>query len=607
MLEIRLLGELAIAREGVPLALPKSRKTLALLAYLAATGRRHRRDRLCSLLWELPDDPRGALRWSLSKVRALVDEPERKRILADRESVALEADGAYIDVLAVREAHAKGLVDLPTPRLKALAEAWRGDFLEGLDLPDCRDFQAWCLAERDEARAAHAKVLRVLIDRLSIEPEAALPHARALAAIEPEGGDAHSVVETLRARSSDAGAPLPLPDRPSIAVLPFDNLSNDPDQAYFADGIADDIITELSRYRLLFVTARNSSFSYRGQAVDVKRVARNLGVQYIVEGSVRKAGNRIRLTVQLIDAATGNHVWAERYDRELDDVFAVQDEITENIVATIEPEFLAAEIRRARRKHETNLDAWDNTMRAFWHLARFTKEDNTEAQRLSHRATELDPKGARPYSLLAVAHVMDALYGWGECRDRSLHEAREAAEEAFALDDQDSLTTRVLGLVDLYSRRHDDAIRHFRRAIEICWTEAENHALLGNALCLSGDYDGGLIHVERALRLSPRDSFLPTWYNSLAMTATMTGRYEEGIEWAREAIQANPRLPGGYRSLVASLGHLGRADDACVALEKLLELLPKLTIAQARESLPIKHEVDLEHYLDGLRKAGLPA
>ncbi len=399
---------------------------------------------------------------------------------------------------------------------------------------------------------------------------------------------------------------LTLPDRPSIAVLPFDNLSNDPDQEYFADGIAEDIITELSRFRLLFVTARNSSFSYRGQSVDVKQVARELGVQYVVEGSVRKAGNRIRLTVQLIDAVTGNHVWAERYDRELEDVFAVQDEITENIVANIQPEFLTAEMRRAHRKHEKNLDAWDYYMRALWHLVRLTKQDVAEAQRLARRAIELDPNGASQFSLLAVTHNMAAVYGWSESRDRSLQDAREAAEQALALDDHNAMTVRCLGLVNLYSRRHDDAIRDFKHAIDLCPTEAENHALLGNVLGLTGDYEEAVKHFEKAMRFSPRDVWRATWYSHLAMTASMTGRNEEAIVWARKAIQVNPQFAGGHRSLAASLGHLGRFDDARDALAKLLELLPQMTIVQARENLPIKHEVDLEHYLDGLRKAGLP-
>ena len=216
----------------------------------------------------------------------------------------------------------------------------------------------------------------------------------------------------LDGRGADMGPALELPDKPSIAVLPFENMSGDPEQEYFSDGIAEDIITGLSRNRGVFVIARNSTFTYKGAAVDARQVARELGVRYVLEGSVRKAGSRVRITAQLVDAATGNHVWAERYDRELEDIFAVQDDITQNIVAAIGPELVSAEIQRARRKDPKRLDAWDCTMRATWHFARVTREDMEEARRLALKAIELDPGAAPAFSVLAITHVRGAVNGW---------------------------------------------------------------------------------------------------------------------------------------------------------------------------------------------------
>lgn len=604
MLELKLLGEPEIYRNGMRIEPLPPRKTVALLAYLTATGRRHRRERLCSIFWEVPDDPRAALRWSLTKLRHAVDDPEEKHIVADREGVTFETGQAKVDLHDVRAAVAQGLAGVPTQELEQLAGLFRGTFIEGTDLPNCLEFQAWCTAEREELRAAHSQILTELVDRLKDEPRKALPHARTLADIASDRGQVEALIETLRA--ADRGPPSLAGEKPSIAVLPFQNMSGDPEQEYFADGIADDIITELSRYPLLFVTARNSSFAYREQApIDIKLVSRELGVRYVLEGSVRRAGNRVRLTVQLIDATTGAHIWAERYDRDLKDVFAVQDEITERIVGAIEPQFLSAEMQRAHRKREINLDAWDSFMRAFWHLARFTREDNAEVQRLSRQAIELDPTGARPYGLLCVAYIMDALYGWQNTRADSLRIARGAAERAVALDDQSSMSARCLGHINLYERRHDEAARDFRHAISLCPTEAENHALLGTVLGLSGDHQGALRVIKKAIRLSPRDPFRATWFSYLAISAAIRNRYEESVDWAHKSIQANPQFPGGYRSLATSFAFLGRTDEASEALTKLREVVPAITISLARENLPIKHEADLEHYLDGLRKAGL--
>jgi len=399
---------------------------------------------------------------------------------------------------------------------------------------------------------------------------------------------------------------VPAGDRPTIAVLPFDNMSGDREQEYMADGIAEDIITSLSKSRMFFVISRNSTFSYKGMRVDTKRVASELSVQYVVEGSVRKFGNRIRITAQLIDASADKHVWAESYDRELSEAMEIQDEIIRSIAASIAPELVSAEIFRVRRKEPRNFDAWDHYVRAYWHFSRFTQGDLAEARRLCSQAIALDPSGAGQHGLLSCVIVIAALYDWETSWTESMRQARLSAERAVALDDHDPRALRALGLVDLYERRHADALHYFQRAIDLDPLEAENHALFGNTLAFAGDYEAAREHVEYAIRLSPRDTYLATWYNNLGMGAVVAGRNEDALEWARLAIRQNSQFPGGYRTLAAACGHLGRDRDARGAIDKLLGLLPELTIAKVREKLPFTLGEPLECYLDGLRKAGLP-
>lgn len=260
---------------------------------------------------------------------------------------------------------------------------------------------------------------------------------------------------------------LELPDKPSIAVLPFDNMSGDPDHEYFADGIAEDIITALSRMRWFFVSARNSSFTYKGGAVDIKQVARELGVQYVLEGSVRKAGNRVRITVQLIDAMNGNHLWADRFDRELNDIFVVQDEITETVVATIEPQLYVAESNRAKRKNPESLDAWDLVMRAMPHLWRMTGAENLVAQELLEAAIDRDPDYAHAYGPLGFSLIWHSWMGWGNNPTSLIPRAEAAARKAISLDDQDPWAHLVMGCVHAYGRHHEDAVNEIRTALDL--------------------------------------------------------------------------------------------------------------------------------------------
>jgi tetratricopeptide (TPR) repeat protein len=313
----------------------------------------------------------------------------------------------------------------------------------------------------------------------------------------------------------------------------------------------------------------------------------------------------VRITAQLIDAATSLHIWAERYDRDLKDIFAVQDEITENIVTAIGPEFLSAEMRRAQRRDVRSLDAWDYIMRAAFHHSRYRKEDVAEAQRLLRKAIELDPFNAEGFCLLAFTHLMQVQFGWSESADKSIQEAAKAAENAVAIDDRDAWAHTAMGLVDLISRRYDDAIRRLKRAVQLNPSLANAYGALGQALTLAGECAEAVEQINKAIRLSPRDPFLVYWFAHLSMAVFAEGHYDVACQWGAKVIQENPSFPGGHRLMAAIYGQLGRIEEAQAALKELLLLMPGMTIDDVRKQVPFKDPNHMERYLDGLRKAGL--
>ncbi len=410
--------------------------------------------------------------------------------------------------------------------------------------------------------------------------------------------DGKAVVQTATERARG--------DKPSIAVLPFDNMSGDPEQEYFSDGIAEDVITELSRFHALSVIARNSSFRYKGRSANIQDVGTELSVKYILEGSVRKAGNRVRVTAQLIEATNGHHIWADRFDGDLADIFAVQDEIAERIVASVAPGVLAAEMKEAKRKDVSTLDAWDRIMRAHWHLARFTMEDNAEGRRLLTEAAQMEPDSALALGDLAMIHTFDALWNWGISRNQSLAAAGEAARRAVTIDENNAWGHIALGVVEAFSGHHEEATRRLKRAISISPNDPNAHGHLGFALALSGEAEKANYQLEEAMRLSPHDPFLAFWCMSKAVAAFVDERHEETVEWCRKTIEENPRFPGAYRILAATYGELNELDKAKEALAELLSQMPGLTVAATAEQVPWKNPEHAERYLNGLRKAGLP-
>ena len=398
-----------------------------------------------------------------------------------------------------------------------------------------------------------------------------------------------------------AGAAKALPDKPSIAVLPFDNMSGDPEQEFFADGLTEDILTALSRFRGLFVISRNSAFVYKGKATNLQEVARDLGVQYIVEGSVRKAGNRVRVTVQLIDAVADRHIWAERYDRDLEDIFAVQDEVTTAIVATLPGRIDAAAQERAERKRPENMAAYEYVMAGKVLHHRSTKADNAEAQRLLARAIELDPKYAHAHSWTACVLGQTWVHGWCEDRDATWEKIGEELQTALALDDDDSDVHRVLAAVNLAHGEFDKATYHEGRALSLNPNDDLIVVQQGEILTWLGQPEEGIEWIEKAMRLNPYHP--ERFWGHLGRAHYMTRQYAEAVA-AFKRISAPDHTVNSF--LAASCAQMDDEAAAKSHAGAVLKQEPEFTVGGYLATLHYNRESDLDHHREGLLKAGLP-
>ena len=397
---------------------------------------------------------------------------------------------------------------------------------------------------------------------------------------------------------------LALPDRPAIAVLPFDNMSGDREQEYFSDGISEDIITALSKLRWFFVIARNSSFTYKGKPVHMRQVAAELGVRYVLEGSVRRSGDRVRITAQLNDTATGSHIWAEHYDRELIDVFAVQDEITDAIVAAIEPQIYAAENFRSRRKPPNSVDAWDLVMRALSHHWRVTRPDSLAAQALLERAIAIDPNYGQALALFATNHMFGVHLGWTDLATAA-PAAEKAALAAISADSEDAWAHTALGSVYFSTRRLDHSLAEFELALQLNPNFSLAQGYYALALSYTGRWMDAYAATQRAIRQSPRDPSSAIYYGVAAYAQFVGRNYQEAIALAREATRQRGDLTGAYRVLTVAAGMTGQTELARSALQELRRTQPNISLAWIATQLPWKHEADREHYLEGFRRAGL--
>lgn len=390
--------------------------------------------------------------------------------------------------------------------------------------------------------------------------------------------------------------------RPAIAVLPFDNMSNDPDQEYFADGIAEDILTRLAMWRWMPVIGRNSSFAYRGKSVDLKRVGTELGARYILEGSVRKSGNRVRITGQLIDTETGHHVWAQKYDRVLDDIFALQDEITEAIVAALEPAVGHAERTRVMQKGTQNLDAWELYQRGVWCFSKLTKESLQEAYKLCLEAAERDPQFAEPLGFAARIKGYEVHSGWAD--PAAYREAHRLAVAARDRDPVDPYPLAVLATLCGVLGMYDSALQAAMTSVELNPSNPPGRYSLGYVNFVLGKPEVSVAEIETALRLSPNDINIPMWSSTLAGAYGLLGNHEKSLELSKFIVERVPTYLPSYRNQAIALGNLGRIEEGRNTLNKLLEGDPSFCISRIRLSVNFKFDSDFEQFVAGLRKLG---
>jgi adenylate cyclase len=392
-------------------------------------------------------------------------------------------------------------------------------------------------------------------------------------------------------------------ERPSIAVLPFTNMSGDPDQEYFADGMTDDLITDISKISGLFVVSRNSSFAYKGQSPDVRQVSRDLSVKYVLEGSVRRAGENVRINAQLIDATAGHHIWAERFNGSMADVFTIQDEVNKKIVSALAVNLTQNDKKRLEQKRTSSPDAYDLLLRGLELYQRFNPEDNAQAREFFKRAAQLDPGYARAYANLSWSHTTDVNMNWTERRDESVILGQEYANRALALNDSIPQIHLSLSALYLAQRQHDAAVAEARRTLELHPNYADGYAVSAFVLLHAGELDEALSSIHTAKRFNPRYSFVYLFLEG--HIHLLMGQYEQAVELLQDAAERNPVFDRTHLLLAAAYGHLDMVDDAEWSITEALVINPDISITDEQENANYKRLEHLDLYLEGLRKAGL--
>lgn len=397
---------------------------------------------------------------------------------------------------------------------------------------------------------------------------------------------------------------LELPDKTSIAVLPFTNMSGDPSQEYFSDGLTEHIINGLCKVSKLFVIARNSSFAYKGKSVSVKQIAKELGVRYILEGSVQRAGNRVRITAQLIDAITDYHLWSENYDRDLEDIFALQDEITAKLINAMEVNLTAGEQARLWEGGITNIQAYDKIARGMERFNRFNRHDNAQARLFFMEASILDELSAVIYALIGLTHFFDLLYNWSDSPAESFTEAEKNANKALALNASLDLPHMLLGFVHLIKKEYDKAVIEAKQAVSLNPNGAYALSALGYITCLTGDPKKGITLTKKAIRLNPippsRD------YHILGLAYRLAGQYEKALEMLNYSLKIDPEALTPYITLASCYIEINQFENARKAAKKVLEIEPHFSLEYHQVTLPLKDQTLLNKHIDALRKAGLP-
>jgi TolB-like protein/DNA-binding SARP family transcriptional activator/Tfp pilus assembly protein PilF len=654
VLHLHLLGGIELLRDGQPVLLPPSRKTRALLAYLATTGRRQRRERLCTMFWDVPDDPRGALRWSLSRLRAAVGDDARERIVADREAVELDAGDMDIDVLAVR----RGLADtaLDVDGLARLVARFRGEFLEGLELTSCPEFHSWCIAEREDLRQLHVQALDRLVALLGDQPDTAAGYARLLVRRNPGSEAARATLVRLLARAgrlreaeeqyelglkalTELGAPpageldrvwrdvrrpaarpvsppaspsaaerpglaatapvratsSPPAGRPTIAVLPFaDRGGGD----YFSRGISQDIASELSRFDDLVVIAPSTTEHLERDQTSVVDLARTLGAAFVLDGSAQRAGAQVRIAVQLLDGETGSHVSAERYDRAMDDIFAVQDEITRRVAAAIGLRLREEGLQRTLRKPTTDLTAYECVLRARRYVSVLTEQEHARARDWLEEAVRKDPAYAEAHAALSFVYVCEFSQAHNP-RPGALDRAIAAGRQAVELDPRSGPAHAALAIAHFFRQERSLFVDEAERALALNPNDPDMTGQLGAYLTYAGRTERGIELLSQAMELNPLH---PTWYfYSFVVAHTTAGDYARALE-AVERVD----MPDFLWTLLlksALLWHVGRTDEAAALHARFRIRYPEIDAGTFLRRW-IASEVYVARIMEGFEGAG---
>jgi DNA-binding SARP family transcriptional activator/TolB-like protein len=635
-LSFRLLGTLQLCRGGEPLKLPASRKVRALLGYLVLASRPVTRSQICELLWDVPNDPRGELRWCLSKIRSLVDEKGRKRVIADGHSVRLDLGDCVVDTLEVTHAPEHGIQKLGVERQRELARHFQGELLEGLEIARSPMFDAWITAERRRFRGIQAVLLENLARALP--HEAAAPyldewlrlspfdrhaHELLLGSLARQGrvaeGEAHlaTAIKMFEADGLD-GAPLraiwrrarettgsrderpviltdnailsATPDlrgapaaegtrRAALAVMPFVDRSSEADRkGGIADALAHDVIVRLAKLRSMFVIAQGTTFALRDRGIGPEEAGRMLNVDYVVSGAVRRSARRISVNAELIETRTARVVWADLFDDTVNDTLDVLEEIGNRIVAAVAHEIEMVERNRAVLKPPASLDAWEAHHRGLWHMYRFSKTDNERARQFFAQAIELDPTYARAYAGLSFAHFQNAFLGWKK-PGPEIERAYEAAGRSLIADDRDPAAHWSMGRALWLRGDQEQAIGELERSVELSPNFATGHYTLAFVHAQSGDARAAISFSDHSRQLSPFDPLLFAMLASRALSLARLGEYEEASDWAIKAA-ARPNAHHHIMAIAAfSLGLAGRVDEADVYKTRIRERVPNYTMA----------------------------
>ncbi len=658
-LELRLIGALTVLRGGKPVKLPQSRKVRGLLAFLALAPRPLLRTQLCELLWDVPDDPRGELRWCLSKIRALIDRP-RKRVVSEDGRIHLDLSDCKVDALEIARAAIQGVEKYPGERQRELLGLFGGEFLEGLEIARSPVFNGWLTAQRQRFRACHIALLEHLatganekeafgyleqwralapFDRRVHEVilgslarrdrirEGAEHLAATIKQFEAEGLDPAPVRSAWRAaraaRAAAAGTPqvrssLILPGdiapsprdittasrRASIAVMPFlDHSTATTEHGNAAGALAHDITTRLAKLRSLFVIAQGTVFALHARHIGPEEAGRMLNVDYVVSGSLRRVAKRLTVSVELVETRTARIVWAEVFDQKLDDAFEVMDEIGNRIVSSVMSEVELRERNRAILRPPNSLDAWEALHRGLWHMYRFTKTDNARAQHFFTAAVKLDPTFARAHAGLSFTHFQNAFQGWAN-RTREVERACAAAGQSLMIDDRDPAGHWAMGRALWLQGAQEESVGELERAVDLSPNFAIGHYALAFVHSQSGDAKAAIAAADQSRFLSPFDPMLFAMLGSRAIAHVRLGQFAEAAEWSVKAA-ARPNAHQHIQAIAAlSLSLAGQLDEARVYVAKIRRKTPGYGIADYLRSFQYCPEA-AALFTKGARRIGM--